>query len=206
MPPFVPLADGAQVELIGVLGSVVVENRLWFISRQPPITQQQVDDLASGVYSWYTGQILPYLSDQYQFQIVVANDWTASPAPFQGLAGPPTVGGNASGVHSANVSVRVSFKGSSAQTFPNNSNFIPAIPLDAVNGNVYSATFRTAMFNGYVNLIDLASGFGPFPAWRWVITSQRLNLSWRSTQAFARMDFVRFPSPWVSPRRRRLHP
>lgn len=204
MPPFVPLTDGAQAELIFQLDTEIVSNRLWFITRQPPIDQVQLDALALGLYNWHAAEVLPFLSDQLILATVVAKDWTSDPPPFIAVQGTPVFGGNGSGCHSANVSIRVSFKGSTAQTFRNNSNFVPGIPLDGVDVNTYTPAIRDALFDAYVNVIDLASGWGVFPAWRWVITSRQLNNAWRSTQAFARTDFIRFPSPIISPRRRRL--
>jgi len=202
--PFVPLADGAQVDILMRMSGVVCENRLWFITRNPPITQQQLDDLVTGVITWHTGQILPFLSVDLRHVRVEARDWTADPPPFVSTTLTGLDGGNPDRRHSANVSVRIRFKGSSAQTFPSNSNFIPGIPLDAVNGNQYTTAFRDAMFNGYVNLIDLAGTFGASPGWRWVITSRVLNNAYRTEQAFARTDFMQFPSLFVSPRRKRL--
>jgi hypothetical protein len=204
VPPFVPLANGAQVELVFTLGGEVVENRLWFTTRQPPITQFQLDALAAGVAAWHTAQVMPLLSDQLQLAAVEAKDWTADPPPLLSVVTPLINGGNTSGCHSANVSIRVVFKGSTAQTFPNNANFVPGIPLDGVDTNTVAMAIRNDLFDAYVNLIDLASVFGIFPAWRWVITSRQLNYAWRSTQALARTDFIQFPSPYVAPRRRRL--
>jgi len=202
--PFVPLADGAQVEIMGVQGGEVVENRLWFITRQPPLDLTQVAALATGVGDWWAAQVLPHLSDGYFCALVRATDWTTPSSFIIFDYDINTAGGNSSGIHSANVSVRVRFKGTSSQTFPSNSNFVPGIPLDAVDGNKYTNTFKSALFNAYVNLIDLASGFGVFPAWRWVITSRQLDKAYRSTQEFSRTDFIQFPSPYISPRRKRL--
>lgn len=204
MPPFVSLTDGAQAELVFSLGGKIVMNRLWFITRQPPIDQAQLDALALGLSSWHTSQVMPYLAQELRLELVRATQWDAFPPAAVGFVVPAVAGGNSSGCHSANVSVRVSFKGSSAQTFPNNSNFVPGIPLDGVDVNTYTPALRDALFDAYVNVIDLASGWGVFPAWRWVITSRQLGNAWRASQAFARTDFIRFPSPYVSPRRRRL--
>jgi len=206
MPPFVPLADGAQVDILYSLGGLVVENRLWFVSRQPPIDQVQLDALTAGVASHFETQLLPFLASELGFIRVDARDWTSDPPPFTSITNVFASGGNSSGCQSANVAVRVVFKGSSAQTFPNNSNFIPGIPKDQVTLNNYSNELKDAIFECYVNLIDAASGFGVFPAWRWVITSRRVDNDWRDEQAFARTDFILFPSPYVAPRRRRLFP
>lgn len=202
--PFVPLADGAQVEISGRLFGEFVENRLWFVSRQPPVTTTQIDDLAVGVYNWHSTQVMPYLSVDLSLDYVRATDWTAFPPPYVRDAGTSVLGGDSSPSQSANVSIRVLFKGSNTQTFKSNSNFVPGIPISSINGNTYDNTIKNHLFNAYVNLIDLAASFGPFPAWRWVITSRVLDKAYRSTQEFSRTDFIRFPSPYVSPRRRRL--
>lgn len=204
MPPFVPLADGAQVEVVFTLFGEVVENRLWFVSRQPPITQAQVDALALGVGNWHTAEVMPLLAPELQLAAVEAKDWTSDPSPFLGVVTPLVNGGAASTSYSANVAVRVRFKGDSSQTFPDNANFVPGIPDDAVDGNIVSSTFKNDLRVAYADLIDLAAGFGPFPAWRWVVTSRQLDYAWRTEQAFARTDIIKVPSPYVNPRRRRL--
>lgn len=204
MPPFVPLADGAQVELVFSLGTRVYENILWFVSRDPPITQTQLDDLAFGVSNWHSTQVMPSLAQELTLGVVRASQWDSFPVLAVGFETPGVAGGNTSGSHSANVSVRIRFKGSSAQTFPSNSNFVPGIPLDGVVLNRYTLALREALFDAYVNLIDLASLFGPGPGWRWVITSRILGGTERATRDFARTDFIQFPSPYVSPRRKRV--
>lgn len=206
MPPFVPLADGAQVQLVYTLGTEVVSNRLWFVSRQPPIDQTTIDALATGVADHFSTQLMPFLSSDLFLSIAVADDWTADPSPFQGIGLAMVSGGNASGSHSANVSIRVRFNGASDQTFRDNSNFTPGIPKDQVVLNRYSDEIKDGIFECYVNLIDAAAGFGVFPAWRWVITSRQLDNAWRTDQAFSRTDIILFPSPYVSPRRHRLPP
>lgn len=206
MPPFVPLVDGAQVEIRFVLDGRVVENRLWFVSRQPPVDDTQLGNLAVGVFTWHAAQVMPLLSDQLQLRDVQATGWDAPGGSILVTLNPPVNGGNSSGCHSANVAIRVRFKGDSTQTFPSNSNFVPGIPLDGVNLNTYTNTLRNGLFNAYANLVDLAAVFGPFPAWRWVITSRIKDKAYRSTQDFARMDFTQLPSKYVSPRRKRLVP
>lgn len=202
--PFVPLANGAQVEFIGSLFGEVVETRLWFVARFDPIDLTMIQELASGASNWYTGQILPLLSVDLQHLSVRATDWTADPSPFIYSVNDFAPGGVDEGAYSANVSIRVAFNGDSSQTFRDNSNFIPAIPLSAVNGNYYTNEIKDALFDAYVSLIDLAGTWNAGNNWRWVITSRRLNYIYRDTQLYARADHPLFPSPVISPRRRRL--
>jgi hypothetical protein len=205
MPPFVPLTDGAQLELrYSYPDTLVIENRLWFISRQPPVTSAQLLALAGGAAAWVVAQLLPLLSSDITFLSSVATDWSGSaPGAIEQVAINLT-GGDFSGIHSANVSYRVRFRGTSAQPRLINSNFVGGIPRGAVVTNTVEGTFKDALFDAYVNVIDLAPLWGPFPAWRWVITSAIDGGSYRTEQLASRTDFIQTPSPFISPRRRRI--
>jgi hypothetical protein len=204
MPPFVPLADGAQVEILFTQGLFITEDRLWFVSRQPPITQAQLDNLAAGVASWHASEVMPLLSDNLLLTNIVATDWTNISPPFVANSSPIVSGGNSSGCHSANVSYRVAFHPDSSAPRLVNSNFVPGIPKDKVNTNTIDSSWASDLRDAYIDLIDLAAGFGTFPAWRWVCTSRFHAGAWRSTQLAARTDFIRTPSKYISPRRRRI--
>jgi len=204
MPPFVPLVDGAQVEIIQQIGGKNIENRLWFIDRSPPITTAHLQSLATGVAIWFANDLLPMLSTELTALLTTATRWDRFAGDVFENQIIADVGTNTSGVHSANVAIRVRFKGDSSQRFPDNSNFVSGIPKSEVDGNLIVPTFASGIRNAYIDLIDLAAGFGTFPAWRWVITSRQLDYAPRTTQAHARTDFITVPSPYVSPRRRRL--
>lgn len=206
MAPFVPLANGAQVEVIFSLAGQVVENRLWFQSRQPPIDTTQLNNLAFGVASWHVSEVLPLLSQDLFCTSVLATDWTASPAPA--LANQPVglAGGYSGDSHSANVAVRVSWTPDSSGRFRKNSNFVPGIPLDVVNLNTIDPVWGGNLVLAYVDLIDLAPLMGTFPAWEWVSTSMWLSGSLRPTQEAARVDFPYLASPFTTQRRKRLPP
>jgi hypothetical protein len=201
---FVPLLDGAQVEIGFSLGGKTMENRLWFVDRQPPITLTQLQDLADGVAAWHVAEVLPLLSSDIELLSVLAEKWDDHVGDIFAQSHVNLLGGSATQSHSANVAVKIRFKGSTAQTWRDGSNFVPGIPIDVVNLNTVDHTFAEALRFAYVDLIDLASGFGPFPAWRWVITSQVLDGSPRTTQAFARTDFPRVRELPVAQRRKRL--
>jgi hypothetical protein len=204
MPPFVPLTNGAQVEIRFTLDGLVVEDRLFFVTRSPPMTGTQLFELAGGVYTWHTSQVMPLLASELTLIGVRSTDWQHS-GGFSvdfGTVGVP--GGNSSGTHSANVSYRVRFRPSSNGYPLINSNFVPGVPKDAVNTNTIDSGFQTSLRNAYINLIDLAAGFGAFPAWKWVVTSQIHDKVPRSEQLAFRLDFIQTPSIYISPRRRRI--
>lgn len=204
MTPFVPLPDGAQLELIFSYGGEVVENRLWFLSRSPPIDQIQLDSLVAGVAGWHATQVMPFLSDQLFLGTVTARDWSSDPPPFVSTVFPSVAGSNISGGHSANVAFRMNLRSTNPRPLLINANFIPGIPLDAVNINIIEPTFRSAMFDAYVNLIDLVAALTPSPGWRWVVTSAWLDGSLRSEQQARRCDGPHKLPPIVAQRRKRL--
>lgn len=206
MTPFVPVTDGAQVELVFDLGGEIVQNRLWFVSRQPPVDSSQLLALAQGVYDWYTSQVLVSLSSSLQLAVVEALDWSADPSPDIEVAGTPINGSGSAECHSANVADRIWFYSSLNLTRIRNSNFVPGIPKDVVSLNTVDQAFRSNVGDAYINLIDLASGFGPFPAWRWVCASSWDSGALRTTQRVLRTDFIRYLRPTVAQRRRRLPP
>lgn len=206
MTAFLPLTDGAQVQIVFTLGGQVVSNRLWFVARQPPIDDTTLGALAQGVYDWHTSQVLPNLSSALQLAAVEAFEWNASPSPRIAVVNTVANGGASADTHSANIADRVWFYSSFNQGRIRNSHFIPGIPKDVVDTNRVLTPFRTAIFNAYVNLIDLASGFGSFPAWRWVCASSWNAGNLRSSLLARRTDFIVFKRPFVAQRRKRLPP
>lgn len=203
---FVPLADGAQVEVIFSFGGETLQNRLWFVSRQPPVDAVQIGALAVGVETWHRTQVMPFLSSSLTLTQVEAHDWTSSPSPIIAIQASGTTGGASADAQSANVAFRVWFYSSFNEGRIRNSNFISGIPKDAVALNTVDPVFQAHMFDAYVNLIDLAFGFGVSPAWRWVCASAEDHGNLRSTQLARRTDFIRFPRRFVAQRRSRLPP
>jgi hypothetical protein len=206
VPTFIPLADGAQVEIgFEWPGGLVTENRLWFVNRQPPTTLAQLQNLADGIATWHNTQIMPAISSEIELLSVIATKWDSAAGDIFAQSFVNSFGGNDSGCHSANVSIRVALAWSLRLNFlEENANFVGGIPLDQVDTNVYSEAIRGVLFEAYAALIDLAPVLGPFPAWRWVTTSRRVNNDWRSEQVSEECIGPRFHSPFISPRRRRI--
>jgi hypothetical protein len=202
--PFVPLALGAQVDILYSMAGNIFENRLWFINRDLVVDQTTIDALGVGVASHFETQLLPSLSSSCSLVRVDVRDWTQDPPGFINITNVFAAGGGNSDAHSANVAIRVRFNGTSNQTFRDNSNFIGGIPKDQVVLNTYSDTIRDAIFECYVDLIDDAPTFGGTAGWRWVITSRQLNKVFRTSQESSRTEDILFPSPYTSPRRKRL--
>lgn len=185
MSVFVPLPDGAQVEVVYVLDGQVMENRLWFWTDTPAIDHAALQGLADGVYAWHTTNILPFLSSAIQLAAVEAKDWSADPPPDVAVAGPPINGGADADCHSANVAAFVKFRWpNQLQMLRRNGNFVPGVPKSAVDLNTPTDAFKHALFEGYAALIDAARTFAPGHFWNWVVTSAISAGAPRSEQAF----------------------
>ena len=202
----VPFPDGAQaIILYTMAGFAPMTSRLWFFNRQPPTTATQVQSLADGLAAYWVAHVMPLLAPQITLSAVVAWQWDVPEAGAVGLALPGVPGGAASRTHSANVSVRVTFSWPSSFHNRLGSNFVPGIPIDAIDGNLITDTFRHDIREAYIGIIDQAAVWGPFPAWRWVNASLQVDHAPRAEALVGRVDFIRVPSQWVSPRRYRLH-
>lgn len=185
MAPFVVFPNGAQVELIFILDSQVISNRLWFWTAGDPPASAELVGLADGVYTWYTSTILPSLSDQLQLATVVAKDWSTPTTPFEVTTFPPINGGVAEQSHSANVAVVVGFKWPIQYgRLKRNKNYVPGVPLSQVDLNTPTAAIQDVLFEGYAALIDAARLFAPSDYWYWVVASAWDNGAVRSEQFF----------------------
>lgn len=206
MPPFIPLEDGALVEIgFGFPEGLVVENLLWFVNRQPPTTLSQLQSLSDGVAAWHVANILPGLASQLELVAVLAEKWDVERGDIFARTDVNLSGGNSSGCHSANVSIRVPFGWPlEFRYLEENSNFVAGIPYDAIDTNVCTQSFQDVLFEAYAALIDAAAVFGPFPAWRWVVTSRRADGDWRATQFWKASQGPRFKHLRISPRRHRI--
>jgi hypothetical protein len=70
---FVPIPNGAQVEVIYTLDGKNIENRLWFWTETGPITATELDGLAEGVFNWHVATLMPFLSSDLTLVGVIAN-------------------------------------------------------------------------------------------------------------------------------------
>jgi hypothetical protein len=203
MRPFVPLSDGAQAIIRYGYGLGVLTNRLFFVRRSGTVDTTTLQALADGVQLWFHDQVLPHLSVDVTLTNCQAIDWTVPFGTVVASAGPTGLGGNSLPSYSANVAVRIRFTGAQPPRNFRGWHFLGGIPQDAITLNQVDSSFASALKDAYANLIDLASSFGPFPAWRWVVTSQEENGSPRSEQFVKRVDFIAVMST-ARQRRRRL--
>lgn len=185
MAPFVVFPNGAQVELVFVLGGEIVSNRLWFWNADGTPSSAELLGLADGVYDWYTTWILPALSDDLLLATVVAKDWSTPTTPFEITTLPPIAGGTLEESHSANVAIVVGFRWPLQYSrLKRNKNYVPGTPISAIDLNTPTATIRDVLFEGYAALIDAARDFAPGSYWNWVVTSAIEDNASRSEQLF----------------------
>jgi hypothetical protein len=172
MGVFVPVVDGAQVEIVYTLDGQVIENRLWFWTENPPITQVELDGLAAGVYAWHTTNILPFLSGDLVLAAVEAKVWDVSPPVLISVAGPSINGGVGEQSHSANVAAVVRFRWPvNFARLKQNKNYVPGLPLSAIDLNTITPTYKSILFEAYAGLVDATRLFSPFFYWWWVCAS-----------------------------------
>lgn len=208
MPPFVPLLDGAQAEIVYVFDrSKVICSRLWFIFDNPPIDQAALDGLAIGLNGWFNAKLLPYLSSELTFAAIKAYDWTADPPPFISGAGLGAIGGEVSPTHSANVAVRVNLRWPLSIRERMNANFVPGVPQNGVTLNTLEPTFANNIWSAYADLVDDTRLFNPVLNWRWVVTSRIDGGGYRTSQRWGEcIGPVRPEKLKLGQRRKRLLP
>lgn len=203
--PFVPLTDGAEVEILLTLGGVVIENHLWFVSQSPPVTLGTLQNLSDGVALWYSTFVLPLLSQDVTCAAVVANDAAVPRGTTFAFTTVNISGGTASPSYSANVAVLVPFRWPIGFREKRNANYVPGIPDSAVTLNTVDITWSEALFDAYVEPIDLAPTWGPFPAWRWVNVSAWDGGVLRTEQLWGDVEGPSFVQPFkLGQQRRRL--
>ncbi len=206
MTPYVlvPFPDGAQLEFVYSMGTVVFENKLWMLNRQPPTTQAQLDALAAAAAVYWAANMLPLQSNEVTLSLVRATAWDDPGSPVVGFVVPALAGLSTSPTQSANVAIWVGFEGPSNVAIYRNGNFFGGVPSIAVNVNTIDPVYASDLFEAYVGIIDEASSWGAFPAWRWSVVSLVSGGALRSSM-FARRVVSAHPSvPYVTQRRMRL--
>lgn len=203
-PQFVPWADGATIEFIHSLVGKVCVNRLWLLNRSPPNGQAAVDDLVSFGTLYWIANMMPLMSSDINLALVRATTWDSLGGRLTSFITPNVPGGIGEESYSANVAIRVGFVGPTGVAIHRNGNFFPGLPDSAVDGNLINPGYMDSLFEAYVGIIDDASTWGTFPAWRWSVVSLEQGSSLRSEIFARRVVSVVFNSPYISPQRKRL--
>jgi len=203
--PFVPLTDGAQAEIRYNYGLGILETRLWFVSRQPPVDLTQLQALADGLLAHCTLELIPLLSSDIELRNVRTRRWVTAGDIAAISTTVNIAGGISSKALSANCAARINIRGPQPPRNFRNFNFVPGIPDNKVTLNTLDSTWRNNLRIAYADIIDKAPLWGPFPAWRWVVTSQEEAGAPRSEQLAARADIVSVETTVRQRRIRLLH-
>src|SRR4029450_1145641 len=183
MPPFTPVPDSAQAEVLYLLDGQVIENRLWFHIDFPPFGLTELQALADGLQGWWAANIMPYLSEDILLIYVTAKDWTTAGGTVAVSTGSTVFGGIASPTCSANVALSVRFKWPTFRAKQRkNKHFLPGIPNSVVDLNTPDLTWAESVWDSYVALQDDAPFFNPDNRWRWAVASAWSGGSLRTEQ------------------------
>jgi len=199
--PFLPLADGAQVELVHLLDGSICETTFTFTKR-PTGGTPTLADLGVAVSAWWRTFVLPNLSVSLTYlRYVVTDISTAGGTSIVVNQAPGITGGAGGGSQAANVSARMNYIVALPPGGRKGCSFIPGIPISATVGNRMPSWWRVLMNDRYSNLIDIAT----LHNWLWVVESKFHNNALRPTGEPYRVDITEISSPVLSQRRSRLH-
>jgi hypothetical protein len=201
--PFVPLSNGAQAVIVFSWGLGRVSCRLWFVRRSGTVNSTTLQELADGLFTTYAEKVMIGLSDGITLSYVQTLDWTHTPAGTTITLFPSVPGSILSPSMSANCAIRMVFLASQPPRNFRNYNFLPGIPEEAVSLNEVDPLYAAFYADAYSYIIDRAPGWGTFPAWQWVCTSQAENNAPRSSQFAREVSFISVAST-VRQRRKRL--
>lgn len=201
----VPWPNGVQLEFVYSMGTIVFENRLWMLVRDPPNTQARLDALVASAAAYWIANMLPLQGSDVTLQLVRATTWDNPLSPLSSFVLPVLPGGFSGQTHSANVAIRVSFDGPSDIAIYRNGNFFGGIPADAVAGNIVDPFYADDLFEAYAAIIDAAGVWGLDHGWRWSVASLVSSGALRSEIFARRVVLVRVVTPYVTQRRKRIH-
>lgn len=199
--PFLPVADGIQVELVHVLDGSTCETAPTFLDRTPGGGGSGLE-LGSAVDEWWTSRVLPYLSVSLTYTRYLVRSLATASGPVTRVdKAPPPTGGIGGGPQPANVSVRLNYKVDPELFGFTGCGFIPGVPQAATTGNKVDLVWRATLLDAFNDLIGVAQSVG----WEWIVVNKfrRGHL----LPAAGRMRIIRVDpsSPYVSQRRSRLH-
>lgn len=199
---FIPVPTVASVRLVGRIDGQTTNNTLYFASENPPITLDQLQALADAIGNWYTTTVLTFLSNSYTFEIAYARDLTTQ-AGFQTYN---NVGGGGGGIGGAfapnNVAPVVTFRSAIAGRSGRGRNYVPAVPMTAIDGNRLESFWMTDIQAAYASI--LPDGSLKPEGWTWVVVSRYEGGAPRPAGVASAVIQCGFTDDVVDSQRRRL--
>lgn len=198
--PFLPLPDGAQVELIHSLGGRPLESTFWFVKHEVS-APADLAVLTSACAVWWRDWMLPHLSHELFFVANQATDVSVvGGAVVRFELDPPLRGELVTASQPANVAFRVNYSTTKVRSPTVGCLFVPGIPDDRLVINTMDAEWVRAVVEATTELVDWIEHYN----WRWVVASKWLDGSLRSQAHPYRVNHTFASGRIVGQRRRRL--
>jgi hypothetical protein len=159
----------AQITLHGVVDRQLTINDLYFAISGGVINVPALIEITSNVADWWTTNITPNLSQDWQTTRIIGVDLTTQTGPRFEMTR-ATVGGVASEAAPNNVAACVKFLTPFRGRSFRGRNFVPAIPNSNITLNTIAGGTIDALVNGYALLVGAGT---VAPGWIWVVLSRR---------------------------------
>jgi hypothetical protein len=166
---FQPAPGIAQITLHGVVDRQLTINDLFFAISGGVINVPALVEITSNVADWWTTNITPNLSSDWQSTRVIGVDLTTLNGPRFEMTR-AVVGGVASEAAPNNVAACVKFLTAFRGRSFRGRNYVPAIPNAQITLNTISGGTIDALVNGYAALVGAGT---VAPGWIWVVLSRR---------------------------------
>jgi hypothetical protein len=200
MSTFVPIPNGADLEIRLTLFDRPLELTLHAVAISPPQTSSMRSSLATQVDIWFRGQLLPLLSSDLVYRETVVTDATVVGGDQSAVSVAPASGGQTIGSYSAMVAAVIAFRPPSNVSIRSNRNYIPGIHGGISVGGRLTSTFMNAAVSAYNNLIDIM----PLAGWRWVAVHRFNGSTPRTSAATGNVQAARFNQRVTGQRRKRV--
>lgn len=168
--PFVPVANVAQIQIVGSIDNQETVNDLYFVSTAPPISQVSLQALITALVDWLNSQLAPLYNEGWSGSALRGRDLTSqfSFVAANSLAG--LVGGTAGEAAPNNVSSNIVFGTDLAGRNNHGSNRIPALTNSLISLNTIDTTWQSNVAAAYFSLIAPSSVLPG--GWTWVVVSR----------------------------------
>lgn len=201
---YIPCPNVGQIELRGTLDSQPVENVVYMLIKNPPITPAALGTLAMQMGQWWIANALPWLPTNYSFREVYATDLSTATSPASTWPAENNPGTRPSGIgvlpnsNTLCVSFRTNQRGRSAR----GRNYWAGLSRSDVTGNVASATLQQGIVSVYEALLTLTGD--DTIVWYWVVLSRYANKAPRPQGLTNTITNVLIVDSTIDSQRRRL--
>ena len=197
---FIPVPNTMEARIRGSYLGVPCENTIYH-SLGGTVAQQDVEIYAFQIGNWYRTNVVPLLSNQYQYRETYAFDLSSQTGPgYTALPAAPVSGGATGQAEPGNVSFAVSFRTALRGRSGRGRNFIIGLTGDVRSGNGVTPAFANALVAAYSKLITDAT----LVDGTWVIASRFTNKAPRTTGVAIPVTSVTFSDLTIDTQRRRL--